>query len=237
MVVRILIGLFTSFIGGYCCLAGLQRLMAALLLAFGSLGSLLFAILFSVPSGSAILGYPVYGKGAPIPFYVLSFLLMAGALFLAKGRVARVSTEPLSKRHWLFLGWGLVAAVNSVFIPAFLWFPSKNKLLADDANVLAVEVSVGVFVFCCLYVISLYCFYRAVKGVGMMQGDFMRRLVLAVFTVFQLDKIPMLIGYLLIYSPETQIVFAHQAAVALLSYLFTFAFFWSTTGELKYPQK
>ena len=47
----------------------------------------------------------------------------------------------------------------------------------------------------------------------------MRRFVLALFAFFQLYKMPALVAYLLIYSPETHIVFPKLAALALAGYL------------------
>ena len=47
----------------------------------------------------------------------------------------------------------------------------------------------------------------------------MRKFVLALFSVLHLDKMPALVSYLLIYSPETHVVFPGLAALALAGYI------------------
>jgi hypothetical protein len=61
----------------------------------------------------------------------------------------------------------------------------------------------------------------------------MRRFVLAFFTFFQFDKMPLLVTYLLIYSPETRISFQNVAAFALASYIPVGIFLLKTTWETR----
>jgi hypothetical protein len=61
----------------------------------------------------------------------------------------------------------------------------------------------------------------------------MRRFVLGLFTVLQLDKMPLLVAYLLIYSPETKVVFPYGAALALASYVPVGIFLLQTTRQCR----
>ena len=59
----------------------------------------------------------------------------------------------------------------------------------------------------------------------------MRRFVLGLFTFFQFDKLPVLVAYLLIYSPETEVIFPNIAALALASYIPVGIFLLKTTWD------
>jgi hypothetical protein len=61
----------------------------------------------------------------------------------------------------------------------------------------------------------------------------MRRFVLGFFAFFQFDKMPLLVAYLLIYSPETQVIFPNIAALALASYLPVCIFLLKTTLDCR----
>lgn len=61
--------------------------------------------------------------------------------------------------------------------------------------------------------------YLASKGMTENRPDMMRRFVPALFAFCHLDKMPALVAYLLIYSPETHVVFPKIAALALAGYI------------------
>ena len=67
--------------------------------------------------------------------------------------------------------------------------------------------------------ISLYLFYKASKGSADKYPDLMRRVVLALFGIFQFDKMPAFVAFLMIYSPESKIIYPSIAALALSAYI------------------
>ncbi len=233
IIVRLLIAGFASFVGGVCYLTGLKKLMSALLLAFGCIISLFFGIIFLIPNSENILGFPVFGLGGSWPFFLLAAVLACGAIIiLLKERVVD-EYEVLSAQHGKFLVFGLLGCVTAIFCPAFFWFPSEERRLAVAESALGLEVFIGTLVFIVLFFGSLYLLYRASLGGTEGRPDFMQRVVLAIFAVLQLEKIPALIAYLLIYSPETQIIFPAVAAFALASYVGVGIFFWFTGSRIE----
>lgn len=218
MIIRILLAGFTSLVGGVCFLSGLMRLMSGLLVAFGILSSLFFGIVFLMPASEDRLWFPVH-DGSAWPFFLLALILclMTVWLFL-KPKEAAVE-EQLGTVHFKYLAGGLFLYLCSLFVPAFLWFPSEEKRLAAEVSKLGLEVFSGVCVYLLVSSGALWLLYRASKGVTGGHPDLMRRFVPALFAFFQLDKMPALIAYLLIYSPETQVVFSKLAALALAGYI------------------
>lgn len=233
MIVRMLIVVFVSTVGGACFLAGMNRLMSGLLLGFGVLISCFFGVLFAVPSSEDILGVPLHGKGGSIPFFLLAFVLalMAGGLFLRKRQA--YNWQPLSKSHLYDLIAAFSASLMAIFLPALLWFPSEEKMSVTELSSLETDVIIGTIIYLLLIAVSLFLFARASKGGTEKAPDFMRRIVLTLMAIFHLDKLPALIAYILIYSPETGIVFGDGAALALSSYLLVGIFLlWINRGDL-----
>jgi len=219
MIIRIVLAGFSSIVSGVCYLSGLMRVMSGLLLMFGVLASLFFGIIFMLPASNDRLWFPIYGHGASWPFFLLALILAAliGWLFLKKTDAA--DEDSVSGSHFKFLGAGLFSYICALFLPAFLWFPSDERRLSAEVSALGVEVFIGV----CLYLVgsclALYLLYRASRGTTSNHPDLMRRFVPALFSVCQLDKMPALVAYLLIYSPETHIIFPKIAALALAAYI------------------
>ena len=219
MIVRILLAAFSSLVGGVCYLAGMMRLMSGLLVGFGVLVSLFFAVIFAMPASEDRLWFPVYGDAASWPFFLLAFclILMITWLFLAHSKP--IAIEYVSRRHFKYLAVGLFVYLCALFLPAFFWFPSEDKRLAVEASSLGVEVLFGV----CVYLIgssaALFMLYKASRGATDKNPDMMRRFVPALFSFLHLDKMPALVAYLLIYSPETYVVFPKIAALALAGYI------------------
>jgi hypothetical protein len=79
-------------------------------------------------------------------------------------------------------------------------------------------VLTGVCVFLAGTAVALLLLYRASKGTSPEKPDLMRRLVLVVFSVAHLDKVPVLVTYLLIYSEQPGQVYPRIAALALAGY-------------------
>jgi hypothetical protein len=92
-------------------------------------------------------------------------------------------------------------------------------------------VLIGTGLFLLGVSVSCFLLYRAAQGSSERHPDLMRRFVLGLFTFFQLDKMPLLVAYLLIYSPETEVVFPHLAALALTSAIPVGLFLLATTRE------
>lgn len=231
MIIRVLLAGFASFVGGICYLSGLTRLMSSLLLGFGCLMSLFFGAIFAIPNSENILGFPVHGSGGAWPFFMLAVTLAVITLFLLAKKPSQVEYEQLSLDHVKFLGGGLLTCLASIFIPGFLWFPSEVRRLTVDQASLGMEVFAGTIVYLIGISCAIYLLYRATRGGTKGRPDFMKRVVLAIFAVFHLDKIPVLIAYLLIYSPETQIIFPKLAALALASYIPVAIFLWKTGAD------
>lgn len=211
--------LFVSGASAVCYLAGYIRLMSALLIGFGSLASAFFGIIFVVPEQNRQLWFPVYGEGAAWPFFLLALILAGFAGLLFTGRKERIEEETVSSLHFQFFVGGFLAYILSVFLPALLWFPSDEKRLSTDPGTLGIYVFSGT----CLYLIgtvaALFLFYKASKGVAPDYPDLMRKIVLALFSMLHLDKIPAFVAFLLIYSPETRIIYPSIAALALSAYI------------------
>ena len=219
MILRIIFVVFVSGASGICYLAGFARLMTALLIGFGALAAVFFGIIFVVPEESRELWFPVYGEGAAWPFFLLA-LILCGIVFLVLGkRREYAKEETVSSLHLQYVIGGFFAYLLSVFLPALLWFPSDEKRLSLDSSALGLQVFYGTCIYIIGTVAALYLFYKASKGVINNYPDLMRRVVLALFAVLQFDKMPAFIAFLLIYSPETQIIYPSIAAFALAAYI------------------
>jgi hypothetical protein len=219
MILRIIFVLFVSGASGVCYLAGFARLMSALLIGFGGLASIFFGLIFVVPEENRGLWFPVYGEGAAWPFFLLAVTLF-GMVFLVLGkRRERVAVEKVNSLHVQYIIGGFFAYLFSVFLPTLLWFPSDERRLGVDPSTLELQAFYGTCLYLLGTVAALYLFYKASKGVIDNYPDMMRRVVLALFAILQLDKLPAFVAFLLIYSPETQIVYPSIAAFALVAYL------------------
>jgi hypothetical protein len=233
MIIRVLIAGFASTVAGVSYLTGMTRIMTALLLGFGALVSFVFGLLFLFPVDGGRLWFPVSGEAPSYPFFLIGTLLaaMIGALYLVKPKFEIV--EEVSKIHFKYLIWGGGGYLSTLFISSFFWFPSDSRKLAIDASGLAVEALAGTCFFILGLSGSLYLLYRASRGSSTERPDMMRRFVLALFTFFQLDKMPALAAYLLIYSPDVQLVFPNLAALALSAYIPVGIFLLKTTWDTK----
>jgi hypothetical protein len=219
MVVRILIAGFASFVAGLSYLVGLGRMMTGLLLGFGAFCSFFFGVLFILPIDAERIFFPVYEKVPAWPYFTLGVLLtgMTVALFLIKAKPAR--EEQVSAMHFKYLLGGIGGYIVSLFLSSVYWFPAESKKLSADPTSLTMEVLLGTVLFLVGVSVSCFLFYRASRGTSERHPDLMRRFVLGFFTFFQLDKMPLLVAYLLIYSPETKVTFPYIAALALASYI------------------
>ncbi len=233
MIIRVLIAGFASSVAGASYLAGMTRIMTALLLGFGAFVSFIFGLLFLLPGDEGRLWFPVSGEAPPYPFFILGTLLAAMilALYLVKPKFEIV--EQVSKTHFKYLVWGAGGYISTLFISSFFWFPSDSRKLAVDESGLAIEALAGTCFFILGISCSLYFFYRASRGSSAERPDMMRRFVLAFFTFFQLDKVPALVAYLLVYDPDVQLVFPNLAALALSSYIPVGLFLLKTTWDTK----
>ena len=231
MIVRILIAGFASFVSGLGYLTGLSRLMTALLVGFGGFSSLFFGFLFLLPVDQERLLFPIYEKVPAWPYLLLALVLFAlvGVLFLAK--VPPAPAEQVSSKHFKYLVGGIGGYLTSLFFSSIYWFPSDERRLAADASTLSTEVLVGTVIFLIGISGSCYLFYKASKGNNAQNPDLMRRFVLAFFTFIQLDKMPLLVAYLLIYAPNTGIIFPNIAALALSAYIPVAAFLIKATWD------
>ena len=219
MIVRIFVAVFTSLVGGLSYLTGLAKLMTAFLLGFGAVCSFLLGVLFVLPVDANRLFFPIYEKVPAWPYFLVGAALagMIAPLFLLKPRPAR--TEEVSAVHFKYLFGAVLGYLASLFVSSVYWFPSEVVRRSADTSALASEVLFGTCLFLVGVIISCGLFYRASKGCSERHPDLMRRFVLGLFAVFQLDKMPLLVAYLLIYSPETGVIFPHLAALALSSYI------------------
>ncbi|MGB3211319.1 MAG: hypothetical protein WBB19_11490 [Desulforhopalus sp.] len=231
MVVRVLIAGFASFVAGISYLTGLAKLMTALLLGFGAFSSFFFGVLFLLPIDTERVFFPVYEKAPAWPYFIIGLILtgMAVALFLVKTKPEK--GEDVSAVHFKYLLGGFIGYLSSLFLSSFYWFPSDEKKLSADPSTLTVEVLVGTSLFLIGVSVSCYLLYRASKGRSARHPDLMRRFVLGLFTFFQFDKMPLLVAYLLIYSPATQVIFPNIAALALASYIPVGFFLLKTTWD------
>ncbi|PID74408.1 MAG: hypothetical protein CSB32_00915 [Desulfobacterales bacterium] len=231
MVIRVLIFCFTSLAVGSMYAAGLIRLTTALIVGFGVLCSLFLGVLFLFPVDKERLLLPVYEQVPAWPYLLLAVILaaMLAAFFLY--RSSPVRNERADARHFKLLTAGFGCYLASVFLSSLFWFPSDAKRLAASAESLRGEVLGGTILFLCGVCLSCYLLYRASKGNTVKSQDLMRRLVLSLFAVLQLDKVPLLVAYLLLYSPETEVVFPNIAALALSAYLPVSLFLIQTSRE------
>ncbi len=219
MIVRIFVAVFTSLVGGFSYLTGLAKLMTAFLLGFGAVCSFLLGVLFVLPADANRLFFPIYEKVPYWPYFLIGVLLagMIPALFLLKPKPA--IAEEVSAVHFKYLAGAVGGYLISLFASSVYWFPSEVVRRSADTSALASEVLFGTCLFLIGVTISCGLFYRASKGCSERHPDLMRRFVLGLFAFFQLDKMPLLVAYLLIYSPETGVIFPHLAALALSSYI------------------
>lgn len=229
MVVRILIAGFASFVAGLSYLTGLARLMTGLLLGLSAFGAFFFGVLFVLPIDAERAFFPVYTTVPAWPYFLIGAILTAitVALFLVK--TGPVGEEKVSAMHFKYLLGGIGGYLSSLFLSSIFWFPSDARRLSADPAALTRDVLIGTSFFLVGVSISCYLFYRASKGSSENHPDLMRRFVLAFFTFFQFDKMPILVAYLLIYSPETEVGFANIAALALASSLPVAIFLLKTT--------
>jgi hypothetical protein len=194
-------------------------MMSALLIGFGSLTSVFFGILFVIPEENRELWFPVYGEGEAWPFFLLALILAGIAALLFSRRKENVAEEMVSSLHFQYCIGGFFAYILSIFLPALLWFPSDEKRLTLDPSTLGMYVFAGT----CLYLIgtmaALFLFYKGSKGTASNYPDLMRRIILAGFSMLHFDKMPAFVAFLLIYSPETQIIYPSIAALALSAYI------------------
>jgi len=231
MVVRILIAGFASVVGGLSYLTGLTRLMTGLLLGFGAFCSLFLGVLFILPVDSDRLVFPIYDKVPAWPYFLLGgvLLVMTGMLFLV--RAAQASSEPVSSKHFKYMVGGIGGYLTSLFSSSFYWFPSDARRMAAENSSLNIEVLMGTGLFLLGVSVSCYFLYLASRGNSDSNPDLMRRFVLAFFAIFQFDKMPLLVAYLLIYSPDTRVIFPNIAALALSSYIPVGLFLLKTTWD------
>ncbi len=233
MVVRVLIAGFASFVAGFSYLAGLAQMMTGLLLGFGAFGSFFFGILFYLPIDAERAFFPVFSKVPAWPYFIIGLILtgMTLALFLVKVKPAE--GEQVSASHFKYLAGGIGGYLTSLFLASVFWFPSDETKLSSDASSLTMDVVIGTSLFLIGISISSYLFYRASKGISDRHPDLMRRFVLGLFTFLQFDKMPLLVAYLLIYSPDTEVSFPNTAALALASYIPVGIFLLKTTWDAR----
>jgi len=219
MIIRIILAVFISGASGICYLAGLTRLMSALLVGFGSLASFFFGILFMVSAEQRELWFPIYGQGTSWPFFLLSAILAVIVILFFVKKSEPIEEENVSSAHFKYFLGAFFGYLLSIFLPALLWFPSDEKRISLDASVLGTHMFWGTCFYLLGTVVSLYFFYRASRGGTAQYPDLMRRVVPAIFSVIHFDKIPIFIAFLLVYSPETRIIYPLIAALALSAYI------------------
>ena len=224
MIVRIFIAGFASVVAGLSYMTGLGRLMTALLVGFAAFSSFFFGGLFLLPVDQERLLFPIYEKVPAWPYFVLGAVLAAMliALFVVKTKPA--ASEEVSSVHFKYLIGAIAGYLTSLFFSSFYWFPSDEKRLAADVSTLSTEVLIGTVIFLLGIAGSCYLFYKASRGNSKDNPDLMRRFVLAFFTFIQLDKVPLLVAYLLISAPDTGVIFPNIAALALSAYIPVTAF-------------
>ena len=231
MIVRIFLAGFASFVAGLSYLTGLARLMTGLLLGFGALCSIFIGVLFLLPADENRLVFPVYSQVPAWPYFLVAAALVGlmFILFLMKAQPA--AEEQVSAIHFKYLVGGIVGYLTSMFLSSVYWFPSDAVRRSADPASLTTEVLFGTCLFLAGISVSCALLYRASKGSSERHPDLMRRFVLGLFTFFQFDKMPLLVAYLLIYSPETKVIFPYIAALALASYIPVGLFLLKTTRD------
>jgi hypothetical protein len=231
MIVRIFVAGFASLVAGLSYLTGLARLMTGFLLGFGAVCSFLFGVLFFLPADANRRLFPVYQVVPAWPFFLIAAALVGMILVLFLRKAKPAATESVSSVHFKYLFGGIGGYLLSLFLSSVYWFPSDAVRRGADPASLASEVLFGTCLYLAGITISCALFYRASKGCSERHPDLMRRFVLGLFTFFQLDKMPLLVAYLLIYSPETGVIFPHLAALALSSYIPVGIFLLQTTRD------
>ena len=167
MIVRIVIALFISLVSGVCYLAGLTRLISALLISFGVLSALFFGIVFLLPPGSDRFTFAVSAQGVSWPFFLLALILvlMIVYLYLYKPKSADTPEfEELGPSHLRRLGGGVLVYLVSLFLPVLLWFPSESTVAGGDQSQLETMVLVGVLIFITGLSTALYLIYQSTRG-------------------------------------------------------------------------
>ncbi len=127
--------------------------------------------------------------------------------------------EPLSSFHLQNLLGGFISQILFLFLASYFWFPSDARRGGATETEIAGYVALGTGVYLLGVVVSLILLYRASEGGLTCYPDMVRKSVLALFAFFHFDKIPILVAYLLIYSPETGMIYPKNAAVALAAYI------------------
>lgn len=228
MVIRIIVGIFASLVVGLGYLTGMARMITALLLGLGSVGAFIFGVVFVLPSDSTQLILPSPGEGAAWPYFVISVILVGMALSSFKVQRAVVHQEQVSSRHFKFLIAGLGSYLVTLFWSSVYWFPAE-----ESATPLNIQLLFGTSLFFVGISLSCYCLYQATKGSSDRHPDLLRRFVLAFFGFFHLDKVPLVVAYLVIYSPDIQGGFPYLAPVLLLSYIPIGIFLLNATWDSK----
>lgn len=219
MIIRLFLAGFVSIVSGFCYLAGLARLVSALLIGFGVLAAVSFAIVFLLPPDADRLLFPISVSGVSWPFFVIALLLILQVVWLFLHKADPAEEENLSARHMKFLGGGLLLYISSLFIPIAFWFPSDEKRLMLGSSSQETMVFIGTCLYLVASSVALLLLYRASRGTTADHPDLMRRFIPALFAFFHLDKMPALVAYLLIYSEDVQFVFPQIAALALAGYI------------------
>lgn len=233
MVVRIVIAVFASCVGGFGYLAGLIRLTSGLLLGLGALSSYFFALLFWLSPGTEQTLFPLSVSQPPLPYLLLGIILSVLVYILFAKPRAPSSPEEAGGSHFTSLLWGMIGYIATLFVSALFWFPSDD--FAGDPLHSGWMSLGGTVVF--LAGISLSCLYlyRSTRGGTARHPDLMRRFVLALFAFFQLDKVPLVATYLLISDGREGSIFMASAALALAGYLPVAVFLlratWDCRGE------
>lgn len=234
MIIRIILILFTSLASGVCYLAGYARLTSSLLVGFGSLVSFFFGVLFLLPEEQRNLWFPVYGTSAVWPYMVIGGILAFIAYRILVQKWEKSEDEPFSSDHLQYLAGGALAYIFTIFIASYFWFPSDERRLEATEPSLLLFVYIGTGIYLAGTLCSLFLLYKASRGVAKDYPDMMRKIVLAVFAVFHFDKFPPFIAFLLIYSPETQIIYPHAAALALAAYIPVSLFLAKLSRKIEY---
>lgn len=218
MIVRILLAAFTSLVAGVCFGAGLLRLMSALLVGFGACAAVFFGVLFLLPPNDPTLTFSVAGPGDSWPFFLIGAGLCVVIGWLLLKKTVPAAEEELAPRHWRLLGFGLLIYLCSLVLPVLFWFPSDEMRHTLSVDTMHLLVLAGVLFYLAGTAWALLLFYRASRGTTPEKPDVMRRLVLIIFSVAHMDKLPVLVAYLLVFSEEPDMVFPGAAALALVGY-------------------
>ncbi|SDO73207.1 hypothetical protein [Desulforhopalus singaporensis] len=236
MIIRIFIGGFASLVAGMSYLTGLASLMTGLLIGFGAFSSFFLGLLFALPVESDRRIFPVYERVEAWPYFTVAAILLAMVviLFFYKGR--KPDRQAVSACHFKYFLWGIGCYLATLFLSSVYWFPSDEKRIEMAASALTAEVLGGTCFYLAGVTASCVLFYLASRGGTEDKPDLMRRFVLAFFTFFQFDKLPLLVAYLLIYSPETEVIFPNIAGLALASYIPVGCFLLKTTLDAKQPE-